>query len=85
MLAGYSMARVSGIPAKFVVGFPLSKLSEGPVLGYHCWAEFYDEQIGWVPVDISEAWRAMPNHIVGPIFVVGFKILLVQGFIHVMN
>ena len=25
--------------------------------GYHCWAEFFDPQNAWVPVDISEAWK----------------------------
>jgi len=52
-----SLARASGIPAKFVIGFPLSEASEGPVVGYHCWAEFYDKDLGWIPVDISEAWK----------------------------
>jgi len=53
-----SLARASGIPAKFVMGVPLSNdKKEGEILGYHCWAEFYDEQLGWVPVDISEAWK----------------------------
>jgi len=29
----------------------------GVVPGYHCWAEFYEEGQGWVPVDASEAWK----------------------------
>ena len=53
-----SLARASGIPAKFVMGVPLSNdKKEGEISGYHCWAEFYDEKLGWVPVDISEAWK----------------------------
>jgi transglutaminase-like putative cysteine protease len=45
------------IPARFVIGFPLPEnLSHGMIPGYHCWAEFYVPQAGWVPVDISEAW-----------------------------
>jgi len=24
----------------------------------NCWAEFYSHKTGWVPVDISEAWKA---------------------------
>jgi transglutaminase-like putative cysteine protease len=53
-----SLARASGIPAKFVMGVPLSgDKKEGVISGYHCWAEFHDEQAGWVPVDISEAWE----------------------------
>jgi len=53
-----SLARASGIPAKFVMGVPLANNKrEGEISGYHCWAEFYDEGFGWVPVDISEAWK----------------------------
>lgn len=52
-----SLARASGIPAKFVMGIPLSEKEAGEIPGYHCWAEFYDEQQGWIPVDISEAWK----------------------------
>jgi transglutaminase-like putative cysteine protease len=29
--------------------------SEGDIPGYHCWAEFYIDGVGWVPVDASEA------------------------------
>jgi transglutaminase-like putative cysteine protease len=53
-----SLARASGIPTKFVMGVPLAgDKKEGEIPGYHCWAEFYDEKLGWVPVDISEAWK----------------------------
>ncbi len=53
-----SMARSQGIPARFSIGFPLpADKSSGEIAGYHCWAEFYDAQYGWVPVDISEAWK----------------------------
>ena len=50
------MMRSSGIPARFEIGFqvPESK-SEGDISGYHCWAEFYQKGVGWVPVDASEA------------------------------
>lgn len=53
-----SLARAVGIPAKFEIGFllPRDKM-EGAISGYHCWAEFYADGIGWVPVDISEAWK----------------------------
>ena len=30
--------------------------------GYHCWAEFYLDSTGWVPVDISEAWKHQEKH-----------------------
>ncbi len=50
------MMRSSGIPARFEIGFPLPEnKNEGDIPGYHCWAEFYVEGIGWVPVDASEA------------------------------
>ncbi len=50
------MARASGIPARFVIGFPLPEdRQEGEIAGYHCWAEFYTDELGWVPVDASEA------------------------------
>jgi transglutaminase-like putative cysteine protease len=52
------MMRSSGIPARFEIGFPLPEgKSEGDISGYHCWAEFYLEGVGWVPVDASEAWK----------------------------
>jgi transglutaminase-like putative cysteine protease len=57
-----ALARTSGIPARWNIGFPLAygdgKGSVGtpqPIAGYHCWAEFYAPGAGWVPVDISEA------------------------------
>jgi transglutaminase-like putative cysteine protease len=50
------MMRSSGIPARFEIGFPLPEgKSEGDIPGYHCWAEFYLDGVGWVPVDASEA------------------------------
>jgi transglutaminase-like putative cysteine protease len=50
------MMRSSGIPARFEIGFPLPEgKSEGEIAGYHCWAEFYIQGIGWIPVDASEA------------------------------
>ena len=53
-----SMARGNKIPSKFEMGFPIpTKHGEGPVGGYHCWAWFYPENKGWIPVDISEANR----------------------------
>jgi transglutaminase-like putative cysteine protease len=50
------MNRASKIPARFVIGFPVPEnVTEGTIPGYHCWAEFYIEGIGWLPVDASEA------------------------------
>jgi transglutaminase-like putative cysteine protease len=48
-----SLARAKGIPARFVIGFPLSA-KDGLVKGYHCWAEFYVKGRGWIPVDASD-------------------------------
>lgn len=57
------MMRASGIPARFEIGFPLPEgKSEGEIAGYHCWAEFYLNGIGWVPVDASEAWQNPAKH-----------------------
>ena len=51
--------RADGIPARFDIGFPLPENKDkGDIAGYHCWAEFYSPKIGWIPVDISEAWKA---------------------------
>jgi transglutaminase-like putative cysteine protease len=51
-----AMCRARGIPARFTIGFPLPvRESEGLIAGYHCWAEFYVEGRGWIPVDASEA------------------------------
>jgi len=53
------LARNAGIAARFVIGFPIpADRTEGMVAGYHCWAEMYDRDKGWVPVDASEAWKS---------------------------
>jgi transglutaminase-like putative cysteine protease len=53
------MMRADDIPARFDIGFPLPDgKDQGEIAGYHCWAEFFARNIGWVPVDISEAWKA---------------------------
>ena len=49
-----SLARAKNIPARFVIGFPLTA-ADGNVKGYHCWAEFYVKNRGWIPVDASDA------------------------------
>jgi len=51
-----SLARAKGIPARFVIGFPLTA-KDGLVKGYHCWAEFWDGK-AWIPVDASEASKS---------------------------
>jgi transglutaminase-like putative cysteine protease len=58
-----SMARSQKIPARFQIGFPLpADKSSAEIPGYHCWAEFYIDSIGWIPVDISEAWKHQEKH-----------------------
>lgn len=52
-----SLVRSKGIPARFIMGFPMSA-GEGQTSGYHCWAEFYVEGKGWIPVDPSEASKS---------------------------
>ena len=57
------MARAAGIPARFEIGFPLpDDKSQGDIPGYHCWTEFYIENIGWIPIDASEAWKHPEKH-----------------------
>ncbi|HYN14501.1 MAG TPA: transglutaminase-like domain-containing protein [Terriglobales bacterium] len=58
-----SMARSQKIPARYEMGFsiPTDKHS-GEVPGYHCWSDFYLKGTGWVPVDISEAWKHPEKH-----------------------
>jgi transglutaminase-like putative cysteine protease len=54
IVIGY--CRSLGIPARFSIGLPLpAERGHGEIKGYHCWAEFFTPQTGWVPVDASEA------------------------------
>ena len=58
-----ALMRAEGIPARFEIGFPLpAAASQGEIPGYHCWAEFHLDGRGWIPVDISEAWKAADKH-----------------------
>jgi len=51
-----SLARSQGVPSRFEIGFSIpSDAEQGAVGGYHCWAFFFTQKRGWVPVDISEA------------------------------
>jgi len=53
------MARSQGIPARFVIGFPIPHdRTEADIGGYHCWAQAWDPARGWVPMDASEAWKS---------------------------
>ncbi len=51
-------ARSLGIPSRFIMGLPLPQdRTEGAIAGYHCWAEFYIDGKGWLPIDASEAYK----------------------------
>jgi len=53
-----AMARSQGIPSRFEIGFPLPPdKHSSEIAGYHCWSDFYVDGKGWIPVDISEAWK----------------------------
>jgi transglutaminase-like putative cysteine protease len=58
-----SMARSQHIPARFEIGFPIpADKHSSDIAGYHCWTEFYLDSTGWVPIDISEAWKHQELH-----------------------
>jgi transglutaminase-like putative cysteine protease len=57
-----ALARAENIPTRFDIGFPLPQAAQGTIPGYHCWAEFYVQGLGWAPVDISEAWQNPSKH-----------------------
>ncbi|MFN7937265.1 MAG: transglutaminase domain-containing protein [Bryobacteraceae bacterium] len=49
-------ARAMEIPARFAIGYPLPReRGAGTIAGYHCWAEFWAQGVGWIPIDASEA------------------------------
>jgi transglutaminase-like putative cysteine protease len=51
-----AMARDAGIPARFEIGLPLPDArGAGDIPGYHCWARFWRDGQGWIPIDASEA------------------------------
>lgn len=52
------LSRAEKIPSRFVIGFPIPEhKKEGKISGYHCWAEFYINDKGWIPIDASEAFK----------------------------
>lgn len=52
-----SLARSMKVPARFHIGFSIPEGQEGKIGGYHCWADFHQNN-QWHPVDISEADKA---------------------------
>jgi transglutaminase-like putative cysteine protease len=55
-----ALSRNSGVPAREILGIRISK--DGDITGaYHCHAEFYLPDYGWVPVDPSDVAKLMLN------------------------
>lgn len=52
-----SLARSMNVPARFHIGFSIPKGQTGQIGGYHCWADYHQNN-EWFPVDISEADKA---------------------------
>jgi transglutaminase-like putative cysteine protease len=51
-----ALCRSQGIPADHEFGFPIrTREKSGTIAHDHCWARFWVEGVGWIPVDISEA------------------------------
>lgn len=54
-----SLARAAGLPAREVMGIRIPKGSRGLMTdAYHCWAELYVPDIGWIPLDPSDVVKA---------------------------
>ena len=54
-----AMARSQNIPARFLIGFPIpAGVERGVIPGYHCWAEYFNSDRGWIPIDASEAKKS---------------------------
>lgn len=50
------VCRWRGIPADHVFGMPIPPdKPEGDIKYCHCWARFWVDQIGWIPIDASRA------------------------------
>ena len=55
-----ALSRTSEVPAREILGIRISK--DGDITGaYHCYAEFYLPNYGWVPVDPSDVAKLMLN------------------------
>ncbi len=51
-----AMSRSEKIPARFEIGVPIPQDQDsGEIPGYHCWAEAYVSDQGWIPIDATEA------------------------------
>lgn len=51
-----ALARRHGLPARLVVGVPVSaSLESEPITGARCWAQAHEATRGWIPLDVREA------------------------------
>jgi hypothetical protein len=50
-----SLTRTLNIPSRFHMGFLVPQNGADAIEGYHCWADYFVQNKGWYPVDISEA------------------------------
>ena len=51
-----ALCRTAGIPADHEFGYPIRvRGTSGRIPSYHCWARFYVDGVGWIPIDASEA------------------------------
>ena len=58
-----TLARAAGIPARDVYGLRLSTPADGDITSaFHCWAEFYLPDTGWVMVDPADVRKMMLVH-----------------------
>lgn len=49
------LAKSAGVPAREIMGIRIPKGTEGNMTGaYHCWAEVYIPEYGWIPIDPSD-------------------------------
>ncbi len=53
-----ALARTQNIPARFIIGVPIPDAKDGTIPGYHCWAEAFESERGWIPLDASEAKKS---------------------------
>jgi len=57
-----AMARSEKIPSRFEIGFSIPTTSLRRHRGLPLLGRLYTPDLGWVPVDISEAWKHQEKH-----------------------
>lgn len=53
--------RSLGIPARFIIGFGIPQDKTEGEVSYHCWAQFYIDGKGWLPVDATQASKTLES------------------------